>query len=184
MLATVDAMTVRITRARARDLTKLKRLWKAMISDYVDFTDGVWQVREPQDAWQRRLQEYLEWINDGTGIVFVAVDEGEPGQAKEADVSRTIVGYAALHLVPSGSIIDLGESFADIETLTVLPEYRGRGIGHRLMLACRRELERREITYCTLATLAGNAQARTLCEREGFRPFMTRHVMKLEQETD
>ena len=167
-------MTFRIDRAHARDLTKVKHLWKAMIADYRELSDGVWEVREPGEAWARRHQQYLDWINDAGGVVFLAIDTD----------TDEVVGYAALHFATSGATFDLGESFGDIETLAVRPDYRGRGVGAALMAACERELERREIQYVSLQTLACNEKALRLYARSGFQPFMTRLVKRVDSDDD
>ncbi len=168
-------MTIRIDRAHLRDLTKVKPLWKAMIADYAELSDGLWEVRAPQEAWEHRHQEYLEWINDAGGVVFLATDSTAPE-------GEDVVGYAALHFATSGATFDLGESFGDIETLAVRPDYRGRGVGAALMAACERELERREIQYVSLQTLACNEKALRLYARSGFQPFMTRLVKRLDSD--
>lgn len=165
-------MSIRIERAHARDLTKVKRLWKAMITDYQQLSDGLWEVHEPGEAWARRHQQYLEWINDATGVVFLATDVE----------SEEVVGYAALHFVLSGATFDLGESFGEIETLAVLPTERGRGVGAALINACRKELDRREIEYCALETLAANEGALRLYQRAGFQPFMVRLVRRVDDD--
>lgn len=165
-------MTFRIERAHARDLVKVKHLWKAMINDYQRLSDGLWEVREPGEAWARRHQQYLEWIHDAGGVVFLAFDPE----------TEEVVGYAALHFVTSGATFDLGESYGDVETLAVLPERRGQGIGVALLNACRKELDRREIEYLTLETLASNTGALRLYERAGYQPFMVRLVRKVEDD--
>ena len=165
-------MTFHIERAHVRDLTKVKPLWKAMIHHYATITDGLWAVREPTEAWQRRHQEYLNWINDATGVIFLAVQDEE------------VIGYAALHLIESGATFDFGEKFGDIETLAVAPEHRDRGVGSALVAACREELERREIAYWTMISLASNEGAVRLAERSGFKPFMVRMVQRLDLSKD
>ena len=122
-----------------------------MVADYREMSDGIWAVREPQEAWQRRHQEYLDWINDAGGVIFLATDS-EAG-------SDEIVGYAALHLIMSGAAIDLGETVGHVETLAVKPEYRGKGVGAALLAACERKLERREIEFWSIETLASNERA-------------------------
>lgn len=161
-------MTFRIRRAHVRDLTKVKPLWKAMMARYDDISDGAWQIREPAEAWARRHQEYLEWINDATGVVFLAVDDDDE-----------VIGYAALRFVTSGAAFDLGENYGDLESLAVQPENRGQGVGAALMAACRKELDRREIHFWVLETLTSNRAALRLYEREGFSPFMVKMVQHL-----
>ncbi len=174
-VATVERMRIHIDRAHVRDLTKVKPLWKRMIADYKEMSDGIWVIREPQEAWQRRHQEYLDWINDGGGVIFLATDS-ETG-------TDEIVGYAALHFVTSEAAIDLGESVGNVETLAVKPEYRGKGVGKALLAACQRELERREIEFWSIETLASNERALRLYQREGFQPFLVRLVRRVDTES-
>ncbi len=68
-------MTFRIDRAHVRDISLVKPLWKQMVSDYAAAACGAWRVLEPGEAWQRRLQEYLSWINDGSGVIFIATED-------------------------------------------------------------------------------------------------------------
>lgn len=163
-------MPVRIERAHARDLKLVKPLWKTMIRAYADMSDGMWTVREPQEAWERRHQDYLDWINEGTGVVFLARDED------------CVVGYAALHILESGPTFDFGERFGGLESLVVDPKRQGGGVGSLLLSACRKELTRREIAVCTTVTPTNNARAIALLQRYGFAPFMTRFMQRLDDE--
>lgn len=178
-------MTFQIDRAHVRDISRVKPLWKQMVADYGSITGGVWRVLEPGEAWQRRLQEYLSWINDATGVLFIATKQvpgvvgegGEPGEPVEK-----VVGYAALRFVTSGSTFDTGETHGELESLVVLPEARSEGIGYALMSACRKELQRREINHWSMSTLADNAAAIALARKAGFAPFMIRMAQRLDTE--
>lgn len=161
-------MTPRITRAHARDLNKVKPLWKQMIQRYRDMSNGIWEVRDPQEAWQRRHQQYLEWVNDASGVVFIAVGDDD-----------AVIGYAALHFTVSGAAFDFGDNFAELESLVVASGHQGEGIGRGLLAACQKELRRREISHWTVATIASDADVARLYERAGFTPFMTRFVQRL-----
>lgn len=165
-------MTVRIERAHVRDVRRVKPLWQLLVHRYRDVAAGDWPVREPDEAWQRRHQDYLVWINEATGVVFIAWD-GEGDDAKP-------VGYAALRFVDSGAAMDLGERVGEMESLVVLPERQGEGIAKSLIAACRRELERREIAFCCIETLANNEEAIGLCEDNGFRPYMVRLIRRID----
>ncbi|WP_168583673.1 GNAT family N-acetyltransferase [Gephyromycinifex aptenodytis] len=165
-------MTVRIERAHVRDVKRVKPLWQLLVQRYADVAADDWPVRDANDAWQRRHQDYLTWINEASGVIFIAW-EGE-GEAARA------IGYAALRFVDSGAAIDLGERVGEMESLAVYPEHHGKGIGTSLITACRRELERREIAFCCIETLASNEQAVALCERNGFRPYMVRLIRRIE----
>lgn len=58
-----------------------------------------------------------------------------------------------------------------MESLVVVSEARGRGIGRRLLSACRDELRCRGIAYWSVAVVEANAGAVRLYEQEGFRGY-------------
>ncbi|MDO5696601.1 MAG: GNAT family N-acetyltransferase [Dermatophilus congolensis] len=181
-------MTFQIDRAHVRDISRVKPLWKQMVNDYASISGRVWRVLEPSEAWQRRLQEYLSWINEASGVIFIATqqapaastDAGEP--ADPAEPEEKVVGYAALRFVTSGSTFDTGETHGELESLVVLPEARGEGIGYALMMACRKELQRREIDHWSMSTLADNDAALALARKAGFSPFMIRMAQRLDED--
>jgi [ribosomal protein S18]-alanine N-acetyltransferase len=72
-----------------------------------------------------------------------------------------IVGYAGLWL-------SLDE--AHITTFAVLPEYRRRKIGERMLLAIFERAERLGAEWLTLEVRASNLPAQRLYEKYGFRP--------------
>lgn len=65
-------MAYRIEKAHIRDLKLVKPFWKAMVRQIRDVSAGEWPVRDPDESWQRRHQEYLTWLNDGAGVIFLA----------------------------------------------------------------------------------------------------------------
>jgi ribosomal protein S18 acetylase RimI-like enzyme len=72
-----------------------------------------------------------------------------------------------------------GEVVAEIESLSVLPEYRGRGLGSRLLEDLHERLRAQGVTDFVLGALAGNADAIRLYERHGYRPTWT-YLSRLE----
>ena len=65
-------MKVRIERAHVRDVKRVKPLWQLLIRRYHDVAGEDWPVREPGEAWQLRHQDYMTWINEATGVIFIA----------------------------------------------------------------------------------------------------------------
>lgn len=161
-----------IARAHIRDLKSVKPFWKSMVKQYSQALGDNLPVRSPEDAWQRRHQEYLTWINDGNGVIYVATN----------DDTNEAIGYAALYFAPAGSTFDTGERMGELETLAVDPAYRGQGVGMKLLEACRVELRKRNITHWSLNTLASNETARHLYEKAGFEPLILRMVQRVDSE--
>lgn len=170
-------MTVRIQRASVRDVTKVKPLWQLMMHTYQEVAGKDWPLSDPQEAWQERHQDYLTWLNEASGVLFIAWagEEGEPAQA---------IGYLALRFVDSDAAIYLGDTVSVVEALAVLPEWRNQGVGASLLVACRAELQRREIDYCCIETLASNEAGLRLCERGGFRSYMVRLIQRVHGDDD
>ena len=167
-------MRFEITRAHIRDLPRVKPFWKAMLRSYVDLMGSDLPVRDPSEAWARRHEEYLTWLNEGAGMVFIATD---------THAEDKIVGYAAVHFTDSGSTFDMGERFGELESLAVSEEVRGEGIATQLIEACRKELTKREIRFWSLDVLAVNDDAQRLYERAGFQPFMLRMIRRTDSQT-
>ncbi|MBK7721665.1 MAG: glutamate-5-semialdehyde dehydrogenase [Austwickia sp.] len=163
-------MAYTIERAHIRDLAKVKPFWKAMVEHYHETLAGQWPVRTPEQAWQLRHQEYMTWINEGSGVVFIA-----------RDVQANAVGYAALHFSSVGSTFDLGDAVGELESLAVHPEHRNHGLGARLIDACRKELHKRDIGYWMLDTLAVDERTNRLYSRAGFAPFLLTMVQSVEE---
>ncbi len=76
-----------------------------------------------------------------------------------AESEERVVGFSVLWF-----IADEGE----LGDLAVLPELRGRGVGHLLLERSVREAAERKIRVLYLEVREGNADARRLYERAGF----------------
>lgn len=88
-----------------------------------------------------------------------------------AEAAERPVGYALVSLGEGPSGWDYGERVADIETLSVLPEARGEGIGSKLMDAVERELARLGVRAFRVLVIAANADALRFYERRGLTPI-------------
>lgn len=82
-----------------------------------------------------------------------------------ARVGRHVVGYA-------GVMLAAGD--AHVTTIAVDPDWQGRGIGTRLLLALAREALHREATSLTLEVRMANRAAQALYRRFGFMPVGVR----------
>jgi ribosomal protein S18 acetylase RimI-like enzyme len=63
----------------------------------------------------------------------------------------------------------VGQRYAELYSLSVAPQLRGRGIGTRLLDFVDDELARRSIEDLKVAVMVGNTDAERLYERRGLR---------------
>jgi ribosomal protein S18 acetylase RimI-like enzyme len=153
---------IEITSGSLTDVDALAPLWMAMVEHHRTVVAGRVPVRSAGEAWERRRLEYVSWLQDGAGLLFLARREG----------ADQVIGYAMCRLVPSGPTFDLGPLRGDVESLSVSPQARGAGAGTALLSAVRAELERRGCRHWSISVAADNAAAVRLYERLGFRPLV------------
>jgi ribosomal protein S18 acetylase RimI-like enzyme len=79
-------------------------------------------------------------------------------------------GYAKSYLLPkSNEKTFYSDNTAGLESVAVLPKYRGRGIAEQLTEVFLRELNKRKIGACRLGVKADNIPARKFYEKMGFK---------------
>jgi ribosomal protein S18 acetylase RimI-like enzyme len=115
------------------------------------------------ETWAERSALYAELMQKPDTVLLLAVD----GDAA--------IGYALGHVLELEEtwIPDTwrtGSRIAEIESLSVLPEHRGEGIGAALMDALEREFEALGVGDVIVGALPGNERAVELYRRRGFRP--------------
>lgn len=81
------------------------------------------------------------------------------------------MGYAMVHVRGGSPTWPLGEHVGEIETLSVLPDERGKGTGTALIEAVREELTGRGVTEVALHVIPTNHEAIRFYERHGFDTF-------------
>lgn len=117
-------------------------------------------LTEPDErAWGARAATYEQQFAGGHALLHVARAAGR------------CVGYAftVLH-AGDDDTFPLGAGYAELYTLAVLPDWRGSGIGTRLLDAVDGALELRAIPNLTVAVMAENEAAIRLYRRRGLLP--------------
>lgn len=99
----------------------------------------------PIDAWPRQM--FVDELAQASRHYLVAEDRDE------------IVGYAGLMCLPP---------VADVQTIAVLPDFEGQGIGTALLTELLAEAGRRGATEVLLEVRADNPRAQQLYRRFGF----------------
>jgi ribosomal protein S18 acetylase RimI-like enzyme len=142
-------------------IEELESLWLALHAHHQSVLPGF--EYQPDDvSWAVRSAEYVRWLADPDSFVLIAYDDARP------------VGYALVEVVegPEDTWVS-GNRLADLQSLAVVPGWRGSGLGTLLLDRVDAELEKRGIRDVTLQVLKGNDNAARFYERRGFRPVMT-----------
>jgi GNAT superfamily N-acetyltransferase len=151
---------VEITRGRAELLDAVRPLWLALRTHHGAIAPQMGPIRDDEDSWRRRRAQYEGWLAEERNFLLLARRRGRA------------VGYAFARVEDQTSPTWDGEKTAlDLETLSVLPEARGGGVGARLIALVREEVELRGYDRLTLAAIATNRDALRFYEREGFEPM-------------
>nr|WP_255496922.1 MULTISPECIES: GNAT family N-acetyltransferase [unclassified Mycolicibacterium] len=92
-----------------------------------------------------------------------------------ASVDDRVIGYGLAHVmaVEDTWVADTwatGSRIGEIESLSVLPEFRGSGLGTELLTRLEEHLRTSGVDDLVLGVLPGNRDALRLYERLGYRP--------------
>lgn len=120
------------------------------------------------ESWRRRRAQYLSWLTDPDTMAILAEHEGD------------LAGYAMVTLRQStqGSW-DRGERVAIVQTFAIDPEYTDTGVGSELLEEIRRQLAGMGVRDIEFSALATDSEDITFLEQEGFRPFVTTMVCRV-----
>lgn len=150
---------IQLELAGVERLDEVRELWLELHHHHRAVVGTLPLVEDDELSWQRRRALYHERLSDGSGFLVLALDEGET------------VGYA-LVCVEQGpdDTFPLGDRYAEVYSLSVSSQLRGRGIGTQLLDVVDRELAIRSIEGLKIAVMVGNDDAQRLYERRGLRP--------------
>ena len=148
------------------DLDPLAPLWCSLMERHRE----VWHelpLRSHEASWARRRAQYRDWLDRPGSFALVARRGGRP------------VGYTVVAVEEGDETYATGDRRADVHTLVVLPEERGRGIGAALMAELERRLLAAGITDVFVGTMHGNDAAQRFYERRGYAPFVRLNYRRL-----
>jgi ribosomal protein S18 acetylase RimI-like enzyme len=147
---------------RRLDLTELdvvEPLWSALREHHASVSPDLGAPRSREDSWRRRRAQYGQWLSRPDAFVLLAELDGVP------------VGYAMVHLRAGSPTWPASERAGEVETLSVHPDARGRGVGTTLLRAVESELAKLGVDELSLHVVSGNDRAMAFYERHGLRPF-------------
>jgi GNAT superfamily N-acetyltransferase len=161
---------MKIVKGGAERIVDLEPLWNALQAHHTEIAPVVagLPARRSEQAWRLRRLKYQSLLCDDRAFVLLAERDGQ------------LLGYAFVHLAEGSSGYESGALVGDVETLTVLPQARGQGVGAALMDAVERELARRGIGEIRLGVLAGNDGAMRFYQRRGMQTFVHALIGKVD----
>jgi ribosomal protein S18 acetylase RimI-like enzyme len=147
----------------AEDLDLVEPLWVAVHHRHQESMPELAPYVSDAETWQARRKLYEEVLAKPDTLLLLAL------------VNDEAVGYGLTHVFAMAEtwIEDTwrtGDRIGEIESLSVLPEYRGSGLGTQLLERLEDHLHERGVDDMILGALAGNADAIRLYERRGYRP--------------
>ena len=142
------------------ELETLRPLWLALHHHHRGLPDSPPLQPDDDVSWRGRSATYRGWLADGSAVILTATVEGE------------VVGYAVAHLESGADddTFDLGDRYAELYTLSVLPAQRGQRVGSHLLDALDDVLRARSVATITVGAMAGNARTLAFYRRRGFEP--------------
>jgi ribosomal protein S18 acetylase RimI-like enzyme len=159
--------SVTIERGGAERIDELQPLWESLHAHHAAVAphlQALGPVRTPGESWAVRRALYEEWLAEPDAFVCVARADGQA------------IGYALVHMRGPEETWATGDRIAELETLAVLPEHRGGGIGAALVDAVHDELRRLGVGQLGVGVIATNADAIRFYERLGLLPFIVHYL--------
>jgi GNAT superfamily N-acetyltransferase len=155
----------------ASDLDLLEPLWGALQAHHASVLPTLGDRTPPRshaESWVRRRERYKGWLSDDETFILIA--EGPDGPVGYAFVTVG-AGYAGWR---TGRL-------AELQTLSVLPQYRGEDIGGQLLAGVWSRLEEREVDEMAITTVLANVESHRFYERYGFQPAFLLYYRKRER---
>ena len=154
---------LRIVNGSAGDVPKLEPLWVAVHHVHRDSMPELAPYVSDAETWAELRRHYEHLFDKPDTELLLAFDGDE------------LVGYALTHVLPVEETFipdtwRTGQRIGELESLSVLPSHRGRGIGSALLDAVDAAFDAAGIRDVIVGALAGNVDALRLYERRGFRP--------------
>ncbi len=147
----------------ADDLDLVGPLWVAVHHRHAETMPELAPYVSDERTWSVRRELYEELLTKPDTLLLVAF------------VDDDAVGYGLAHVLPVDDtwISDTwvtGSRIGEIESLSVLPEFRGGGLGSELLRRLEEHLHDQGVDDLILGALPGNRDAIRLYERHGYQP--------------
>ncbi|MBB6120119.1 GNAT family N-acetyltransferase [Nocardiopsis algeriensis] len=155
-----------------QDVEELEDLWGALHQQHTlsaSHLSDMIGTTSLDESWRRRRAQYLRWLADPETMAILAEHRGD------------LAGYAMVTIRdnPQGTW-DRGARVAVVQTFAIDPEYIGTHVGSKLLEEIRHQLAATGIRDIEFSALATASEDISFLEREGFRPFVTTMVCRVD----
>ncbi len=151
----------------------LEPLWRALYDHHNEVTPHLrGRARTFAQAWASRRHTERRWLESEPRSFVLAAESGDRR-----------IGYALVRVRSGAGFAEswsVSDPLADLATLAVLPEFRGRGIGSALLNAVEARLREMGIEDMTIGVIATNSRAMAFYERRGAVPFLTQLIQRVQ----
>lgn len=156
----------------ADEVEELADLWGALHQQHTvtaPHLEDLISAMSLDESWRRRRSQYIDWLGDPETMAILAEHEGD------------LAGYAMVTVRANtyGSW-DRGERVGVVQTFAVDPEYTGSGVGSKLLEEIRGQLAATGVRDIEFSALATASEDISFLEGEGFRPFVTTMVCRVD----
>lgn len=155
---------ITIHECRVEDLDdSLRNLWRALAHEMFQIE----QITIPSENNSNKWYDFVkDGISKGRNLLLVA------------RARKRIIGFV-FATFPREQTFEVQEPFSVINDLYVLPDFRGKGIGSKLLEECLRKAKAEGFKAVRLSVLRGDENAIKLYEKLGFKVFMHSMINKL-----
>ena len=154
-----DRGDLRIEPVAQAGLDALQPLWLQLHMHHQSVAPELRPFVDPLTSWSARRALYIHSLETG-GAVFLA-------RSGDKDVGYLVTAWERS---PWPATLVSPQTVAELVTIHVDPEWRGQGVGSRLLQTFEAELHRAGVQDCFLGAIPGNTRAMDLYQRRGFRP--------------
>ncbi len=156
----------------AHEVEELADLWGALHQQHTVTTPHLADIISAvslEESWRRRRAQYVAWLADPDTMAILAESGGD------------LAGYAMVTIRENAQgSWDRGERVAVVQTFAIDPEYTGTGVGSKLLEEVRRQLAGMNVRDIEFSALATASEDIRFLEEEGFRPFVTTMVCRVD----
>jgi GNAT superfamily N-acetyltransferase len=150
----------------AADIDLLRPFWLALHRIHREADPELAPHVDDETSWARRRELYRHCLESPDAILLLV--------RRDED----LIGYAMVAVEPDGAVLwsdtwEVGERVAELETMYLVPEERGHGLGGLLLDTVEAELASRGIHDLAIGALPGNTGALRFYERRGYLPTWT-----------